>query len=208
VGGGIPIAAGMGLALKLQKRKQVIACFFGDGAANEGAFHEGINLASIWSLPVIFVCENNLYGASTHINKVMRVERVAQRAQAYGIRGETIDGNDVLAVYEATRTAVEECRNGKGPVLLELLTYRRVGHSRRDTNHYQQKDEQEYWLNRDPVALFRNRLVDEWDIGSATLDTLDAKVDTVIEAAVEAGRAAPEPTPDDLTTHVFASELR
>ncbi len=208
VGGGIPVAAGMGLALKMQKRTQIVACFFGDGAANEGAFHEGVNLASIWSLPVIFVCENNLYGASTHVNKVMRVERVARRADAYGIRGETIDGNDVLAVYEATHAVAEECRNGNGPVLLELLTYRRAGHSRRDPNHYQAKEEQEYWLNRDPIVLFRNRMVDEWDIGSAELDALDAKVDAAIEAAVEAGRSAPEPSPDDLATHVFASELQ
>jgi TPP-dependent pyruvate/acetoin dehydrogenase alpha subunit len=208
VGGGIPVAAGMGLALKMQKRSQVVACFFGDGAANEGAFHEGVNLASIWSLPVLFVCENNLYGASTHVNKVMRVERVAQRAAAYGIRGETVDGNDVLAVYEATHKAAEECRNGQGPVLLELLTYRRVGHSRRDPNHYQAKEEQEYWLNRDPIVLFRNWLVEDWDTGSAELDGIDARVDAIIEASVEAGRSAPEPTPDDLMTDVFASELR
>lgn len=208
VGGGIPVAAGMGLALKMQKRSQVVACFFGDGAANEGAFHEGINLASIWSLPVIFVCENNLYGASTHVNKVMRVERVAQRADAYGIRGETVDGNDVLAVYEATRRAAEECRRGEGPVLLELLTYRRVGHSRRDPNHYQPRDEQEYWLARDPIILFRNRLIERQDVSSAELDAADAHVQQVIEAAVEAGRNAPEPMADDLTTHVFASELR
>src|SRR3954470_17905099 len=132
VAGGVPRAAGMALALKMRKKKQVVACFFGDGAVAEGAFHEGVNLAAIWDLPVVFVCENNLYGASTRVNLVMRAEHVADRAASYGIRGETVDGNDVLSVYEAAKIAVTECRNGKGPVLLELLTYRRTGHSRRD----------------------------------------------------------------------------
>src|SRR3954469_16079847 len=136
VGGGIPLAAGMALALKMQRRPNVVACFFGDGAVAEGAFHEGVNLAAIWDLPVVFACENNLYGASTRIDKVMRTEHIADRASAYGIVGETIDGNDVLAVYEATRRAAERCRSGQGPVLLELLTYRRTGHSRRDACHY------------------------------------------------------------------------
>jgi len=137
VAGGVPLAAGMGLAFKMQKSGQVVACFFGDGAVAEGAFHEGVNLAAIWSLPVVLVCENNLYGASTRIDKVMKVPSVAARAASYGIRGETVDGNDVLAVYEAAGQAVAECREGKGPVLLELLTYRRTGHSRRDPCHYQ-----------------------------------------------------------------------
>jgi TPP-dependent pyruvate/acetoin dehydrogenase alpha subunit len=206
VGGGIPLAAGMGLALKMQKRSQVVACFFGDGGANEGAFHEGVNLASIWSLPVIFVCENNLYGASTAVSKVMRVERIAQRAGAYGIRGETVDGNDVLAVVEATRRAADECRRGEGPVLLELLTYRRTGHSRRDPNHYQPKEEQEYWLARDPIVLFRQALIAQEESADVELDAIDVRVEQTIEAAVEAARRAPEPTIADLTTYVFASD--
>ena len=121
VAGGIPVAAGMALAFKMQKSGQVVACFFGDGAVAEGAFHEGVNMAAIWDLPVIFACENNLYGASTHVSKVMRDTNIARRAACYGIRGQQVDGNDVLAVYEAAKTAVEECRGGKGPVLLELL---------------------------------------------------------------------------------------
>ena len=115
VGGGVPLAAGMALALKMQKSSAVVACFFGDGAIAEGAFHEGVNLAAIWDLPVIFVCENNLYGASTRVDRVMRNERIADRAAAYGIRGERVDGNDVLAVYEATRSAAADCRAGAGP---------------------------------------------------------------------------------------------
>ncbi|MBV9642981.1 MAG: hypothetical protein JO334_05360, partial [Verrucomicrobia bacterium] len=132
VGGSIPVATGMALAFKMQKTQQVVACFFGDGGVAEGAFHEGVNMAALWNAPVLFVCENNLYGASTRIDQVMKNTTVAARATSYGFRGETVDGNDPLAVYEAATQAVEECRIGRGPVLLELLTYRRTGHSRRD----------------------------------------------------------------------------
>ncbi|MCL4251646.1 MAG: thiamine pyrophosphate-dependent dehydrogenase E1 component subunit alpha [Anaerolineae bacterium] len=204
VGGGIPLAAGMALAIKMQGESRVVACFFGDGATNEGAFHEGLNLAAIWSLPVIFVCENNFYGASTAIAKVSRVAHVADRASAYGIRGETVDGNDVLAVYEATRRAADECRRGEGPVLLELLTYRRTGHSRRDPAHYQPKDEQERWFARDPITLLRNTLVDE--LGDR-LDAIDTRIDATIESAIEIARAEPEPTVADLTTDVYTTEI-
>lgn len=204
VGGGIPLATGMALAIKMQKQSQVVACFFGDGATNEGAFHEGVNLAAIWSLPVIFVCENNFYGASTAISKVARVPHVADRAAAYGIRGEIVEGNDVLAVYEAAKRAADECRQGEGPVLLELLTYRRTGHSRRDPCHYQPKDEQEYWFARDPITMLRAALVDELE---SELNAADARVDSEIEAAVETARLAPEPTTATLTTDVFATEL-
>ena len=133
VGGGIPVAAGMALAFKMQKSDRVAVSFFGDGAVAEGAFHEGVNMAAIWNLPVIFVCENNLYGASTHVSQVMRDTHIARRVgSSYGIRAEQVDGNDVLAVYEAAKSAVEQCRAGNGPVFLELLTYRLTGHSRRD----------------------------------------------------------------------------
>src|SRR5205823_11138612 len=118
VAGGVPLAAGMALAFKMRRDRQVVACFFGDGAIAEGAFHEGVNLAAIWDLPVIFVCENNLYGASTRVDLVMKNPRISDRATSYGFRGETVDGNDVLAVYEATQRAAAECRAGQGPVLL------------------------------------------------------------------------------------------
>ena len=120
VGGGIPLAAGMALSFKLENKPQIVACFFGDGAVAEGAFHEGVNMAAIWNLPVIFVCENNLYGASTRIDLVMKNTRISDRAAAYGFEGETVDGNDVLAVHEATTRAAAQCRAGKGPYLLEL----------------------------------------------------------------------------------------
>ncbi len=154
VAGGIPLAAGMALSFKMENKPHVVASFFGDGAVAEGAFHEGVNMAAIWDLPVILVCENNLYGASTHVDQVMKNSRISDRAESYGFRGETVDGNDVLAVYEAAQKAVAECRAGNGPVLLELLTYRRTGHSRRDPCHYQPKDEREAWAQRDPIERF------------------------------------------------------
>jgi TPP-dependent pyruvate/acetoin dehydrogenase alpha subunit len=208
VGGGLPLAAGMALAFKMRKEPQVVACFFGEGATNEGAFHEGVNLASVWSLPVIYVCENNLYGASTALSKVTRVDRVSRRAETYGIRGQTVDGNDVLAVFEATRRAAEECRRGDGPVLLELLTYRRTGHSRRDPAHYQPKDEQEYWFHRDPIALFSEALLRREDVGQPVLEAITGHVQQTIEAGIEVARNAPEPAPDELTSDVFMNELK
>lgn len=204
VGGGIPLTAGMALAFKMKKTRQVAVGFFGDGAVAEGAFHEGVNMAAIWGLPALFVCENNLYGASTHIDKVMKNTRVSDRAASYGFRGETVDGNDVLAVYEAARQAVEECRAGKGPVLLELLTYRRTGHSRRDPCHYQAKDERERWFSRDPIDRYAEALFMRTDITSDDLDTIKAAVDSEITAAIEAAQRAPQPTEADLLTDVFA----
>ncbi|MBP6508660.1 MAG: thiamine pyrophosphate-dependent dehydrogenase E1 component subunit alpha [Opitutaceae bacterium] len=204
VAGGIPLAAGMALAFKMQKRPQVVACFFGDGAVAEGAFHEGVNMAAIWNLPLILVCENNLYGASTRIDKVMKNPRVSDRAASYGFRGETVDGNDVLAVFAAAQRAVAECREGQGPVLLELLTYRRTGHSRRDACHYQAKDEREAWFARDPITRFAEQLLARGDVSADDLAAIKARIDQLITASVERAKVAPQPTLADLTTDVFA----
>ncbi len=204
VAGGIPVAAGMALAFKMQKTSQVVACFFGDGGVAEGAFHEGVNMAAIWDLPVIFVCENNLYGASTRVDKVMKNTRISDRAAAYGFRGETVDGNDVLAVYEATKRAADECRAGKGPVLLELLTYRRTGHSRRDPGHYQPQEEREEWFARDPIERFAEVLLQRGDVHAADLETIKARVDQQLSEAVAKAQNAPPPTVDELLTDVYA----
>jgi pyruvate dehydrogenase E1 component alpha subunit len=205
VGGGIPVAAGMALAFKVQKSGQIAACFFGDGAVSEGAFHEGVNMAAIWDLPVIFACENNLYGASTHVSKVMRDTNIARRAaSAYGIRAEQVDGNDVLAVYEAAKSAADECRTRKGPVLLELLTYRCTGHSRRDPCHYQPKEEREAWSAKDPILRFGRVLKSQGIADEATLTAIEARVRDEFNRAVEIARRAPLPTIDELTTDVFA----
>jgi len=203
VGGGIPVAAGMALALKMQKRPQVVACFFGDGASSEGAFHEGVNMAAIWSLPVIFVCENNYYGASTHVDKITRLASIADRAAGYGIRGQTVDGNDVLAVHDATREAADQCRAGDGPVLLELLTYRITGHSRRDPCHYQPREERDAWADREPLKTFAASLLARDDVAPADIEQIQARVEQRIEAAIDKARSLPGPDPQTLTTDVF-----
>ena len=161
-------------------------------------------MAALWNVPAIFVCENNLYGASTHISKVMKNTRVSDRASAYGFRGETVDGNDVLAVYEATQRAAADCRAGNGPVLLELLTYRRTGHSRRDACQYQPKDEREEWFSRDPIDRFAATLRQRVDVSSDDLDQLKTQIEVQINEAVEKAKRAPLPTAADLLTDVFA----
>ena len=206
VGGGIPLAAGMALSFKLENKPQIVACFFGDGAVAEGAFHEGVNMAAIWNLPVIFVCENNLYGASTRIDLVMKNTRISDRAAAYGFEGETVDGNDVLAVHEATKRAAAQCRAGKGPYLLELLTYRRTGHSRRDPCHYQPKDERKDWFARDPIDRFAEQLQRDGLIDPDGVKRIRAAVTERFEAAVENARHAAQPTLDDLETDIFVTK--
>jgi TPP-dependent pyruvate/acetoin dehydrogenase alpha subunit len=204
VAGGIPVAAGMALAFKMQKTQQVVACFFGDGAVAEGAFHEGVNMAALWNAPVLFVCENNLYGASTRIDQVMKNTTVADRAASYGFRGETVDGNDLLAVYEAASRGIQECRTGRGPVLLELLTYRRTGHSRRDACNYQPKEERSVWLANDPIIRFAETLLAGSTISQTDLDRTREEIDREIETAVEKAKIAPQPVLDDLLNDVYA----
>jgi 2-oxoisovalerate dehydrogenase E1 component len=200
VAGGIPLATGMALAFKMQRTQQIVACFFGDGAVAEGAFHEAVNMAAIWGLPVLFVCENNLYGASTHVDLVMKNSRIADRARGYGFRGETVDGNDVLAVKAATEQAAAECREGKGPVLLELLTYRRTGHSRRDPCHYQPKDERTSWAQRDPIERFAESL----GLSSEEREGIQTRIQGQLAQAVERAKAAPAPSVSEISHYVFA----
>src|SRR3984957_12753636 len=204
VAGGIPVATGMALAFKMQKTRQVVACFFGDGGVAEGAFHEAVNMAALWNAPVLLVCENNLYGASTRIDRVMKNTTVSDRAASYGFRGETVDGNDLLAVYEAARRAVEECRTGLGPVLLELLTYRLTGHSRRDPCNYQPKEERSAWSANDPIVRYAHQLLTGSEIVRSDLDKIREEIDYQIESAVEQAKSAPPPDLDDLLTDVYA----
>lgn len=203
VGGNIPIAAGLALAAKRLGTDQVTVAFFGEGAANEGAFHEGINMAAIWSLPVIYVCENNLYGASTSFSSVFKVENVADRAAAYGIPGVVVDGMDVEAVYQAAGEAVARARRGDGPTLLECKTYRLVGHSRSDPRNYRSKEEEAAWQARDPIPRLARRLK---ELGQATDETLAAIEDQVVQAvqaAVAFAEESPYPEPADTLQHVF-----
>jgi TPP-dependent pyruvate/acetoin dehydrogenase alpha subunit len=203
VGGGIPIATGIGLAFKLRREKRVVACFMGDGATNEGAFHEAVNMGAIWRLPVVYVVENNLYGASTPVRMVFNTDTISERAAAYGIPGLTVDGNDVLRVYEATKEAVARARNGDGPTLLELVTYRLTGHSRRDPALYQPEEEKKRAVENDPVTRFRRWLVAEGVSRDEALQQLDAELEREIESAVVAAMAAPEPKPEDALEDVF-----
>jgi len=203
VGGGLPIATGIALSFKMRGQRRVAAAFMGDGATNEGIFHESLNMASIWDLPAVFVVENNLYAASTSVKLSMKVEHVSERACAYGIPGVRVDGNDVLAVYEAAREAVERARAGRGPTLLELLTYRLTGHSRRDPCSYQPEEERKQARAKEPIGRFGGWLMAQGSADQATLDEIRAGVKTEIEAAVEKAIADPEPAPEDTLEDMF-----
>lgn len=204
VGGGIPVAAGMALAFKMQRQDRVVVCFFGDGAVSEGAFHEGLNMAAIWNLPVVFACENNQYGASTHITRVMRDTHIARRVQSYGIAAEQVDGNDVVAVHAAAEAAVASCRAGQGPAFLELLTYRSTGHSRRDPCHYQPVEERAAWTASDPLVRLASALQALGAVDDAGLSAIRSRVVEQFQQAVARARQAPLPTVDDLATDVWA----
>ncbi|MDH2442926.1 dehydrogenase E1 component subunit alpha/beta [Amnibacterium sp. CER49] len=196
VGGGITIAPGLAYALQRRGEGDVVACFFGDGAVNEGAFHEGVNYAAVKRLPVVFACENNLYGASTPFHETTLNVDIASKAAAYGIPGEQVDGMDVLAVREAMERAVERARTGGGPTLLEIQTYRYLGHSRGDSRGYRTKDEEAFWKGRDPIDQLSRVLVEE---GTATEDEVKATVDAgkaVIKEALKFAQNDPKPSPE------------
>ena len=204
VGAGIPIAVGAGLSIKLRKTRQVVACFFGEGASNQGTFHEGINMASVWRLPVIFICENNLYAMGTRQSRVMNIENIADRATAYGIPGVVVDGNDVLAVYEATVKAVERARKGEGPTLIECKTYRHKGHSRVDPAKYRPKEEVEEWLAKDPIKRFKEKLLQEGAITEAEIQQIEQEVAAEIDEAVKFAMESPYPEPEEALEDVYA----
>lgn len=204
VGAGIPIATGAGLSIKLRGTDQVAACFFGDGASNQGTFHEGINLAAVWGLPVVYVCENNLYAMGTRQSAVMRIQDIADRAASYGIPGVTVDGNDVLAVYHAAKDAVKRARAGEGPTLLECKTYRRRGHSRFDPAAYRPEAEAAAWLARDPLLRFRTQLLETEALPLAEITRVEAEVAAAIDAAVQFAMKSPYPAPEEALDDVYA----
>ena len=204
VGAGIPIAMGAGLSIKLRGTDQVVACFFGEGASNQGTFHEGINMAAIWKLPVIFVCENNLYAMGTRQSRVMLIENIADRAASYGIPGVTVDGNDVLAVYEAAREAVERARRGEGPTLIECKTYRHKGHSRVDPAKYRPKEEVEEWLRKDPIKRLREKLLQTNILAEEEIQRVEEEVSVEIEEAVKFAVESPYPAPEEALEDVYA----
>jgi pyruvate dehydrogenase E1 component alpha subunit len=204
VGAGLPIAVGAGLSAKLRKTDQVTGCFFGEGASNQGTFHESINMASAWSLPVIFVCENNLYAMGTRQSRIMNVENIADRAASYGIPGVTVDGNDVLAVFEASQKAVDRARGGGGPTLIECKTYRHKGHSRVDPAKYRPKEEVEQWLAKDPLRRFKEALLQNLGFSQQGLREIEVKVSADIEEAVKFALQSPYPAPEEALEDVYA----
>jgi len=204
VGAGIPIAVGAAWSSKYRKTGQVAVAFFGDGAANEGAFHEGLNLAGVWKLPVVFVCENNVYGFSTHYKRVTSVESIAERAGSYGMPGVTVDGMNLNAVYNEAGKAIQRARSGYGPTLVECKTYRYMGHSRFEKAAYRKQEELEEWKRRDPISSFKNYLTGTLGVEEAKIDTVDRETAAIIEDAVHFAEKSPDPNPDDYKKYIFS----
>jgi pyruvate dehydrogenase E1 component alpha subunit len=204
VGGGLPLSVGVGLSLKMQKRDQVVLCFFGDGAANTGAFHESLNMAAIWSLPVVYVCENNQYAMSFSVDRAFTIAHISDRASSYGIPGATVDGNDLLAVHEAVSQAVERARGGEGPSLVENVTYRWRGHAKSDPQLYRPPGEIEEWKERDPIRHFRDLVVAQGALTGQGADEIRQQAYEAIQAALAFAEASPDPSIDNLEEGVYA----
>jgi pyruvate dehydrogenase E1 component alpha subunit len=206
VGGHIPLAAGLAFAAKYRGTDQVCICFFGEAAVNIGAFHEALNMASVWKLPVIFVCENNRYGMGTAFERVAAVTDVVEHACSYDMAAELVNGMDVLAVYEAAKRAADRARKGGHPTLLEVRTYRFMGHSMSDPLHgvYRTKEEVEDQKKKDPITQLSQKLKDDGVMDQAAITALDAEIHAEVEAAVKFADESPDPAPDALTMHVLA----
>jgi pyruvate dehydrogenase E1 component alpha subunit len=204
VAGGVPIAVGVGLGIQMQRSDRVVLCFFGDGAVHEGAFHEALNLASLWRLPVIFLCENNQYAMSLATTRALAVPQIAQHAASYAMPGSQVDGNDVLVVYEATSQAVQRARGGEGPSLIEAVTYRWRGHSKSDRQLYRSREEIEAWKAKDPIQRFTQRLETEGTLQKGEASRLEAAARKAIEEAVLFAEESPEPTLEEILQGVYA----
>jgi len=203
VGSGIPIATGAGLSAKLRGTDQVTICFFGDGASNIGRFHEGINLASVWSLPVVFICENNLWAVSVPTTTSLKVANVADRAAGYGIPGVVVDGMDVMAVYEAAGEAVTRARSGKGPTLIEAKTYRYRGHFEGDSGSYRPKEEIEHWMQRDPINNYRAKLIEMKVLTEKQAEDIDKEALAEMDEALKFAQESPFPKPEEALENVY-----
>jgi len=203
VGGGIPLATGAALQLKRIGSQAIAVSFFGDGATNEGSFHESLNLASLWSLPVVYVCENNLYGEFTRQDKHQPVKDIAVRADSYAIPGVIVDGNDVLAVRRAMDEAATRARSGRGPTLIEAKTYRHRGHYEGDMGTYRPPEEVSEWLVRDPIALFGRRLVQAHGIMEEELERITSDVERELDEAAAFADSSPHPSPDEALEDVY-----
>jgi len=203
VGGNIPVATGAALSIQMQKQDRAVLCFFGDGASNTGNFHESLNMASAWKLPVIYIVENNMYGMSVPFETVSPVPDVAARAAAYDMPGVVVDGMDPLAVYEAVSAALERARRGDGPSLIECKTYRWYGHSRSDPRKYRSREEEQHWRERDPIVTFGRRLLEAGIATQEELDAIEARAEAAVEKATQFALASPMPDPAELEEDVY-----
>jgi pyruvate dehydrogenase E1 component alpha subunit len=204
VGGGLPIATGLGLSVQYNEGPEVVCCFFGDGALPQGAFHESLNMASLWKLPVVFVCENNFYGMGTMVQNAICQEELYRFAEPYKMPGVRVDGMDVLEVYGATMEAVARAREGDGPSLIEAVTYRFRGHSMSDPAEYRSKREERIWQERDPIKNLRRRMLGERHVAEARLGEIEAAVAREIDEAVKFADESPEPSVDELGKGIYA----
>jgi pyruvate dehydrogenase E1 component alpha subunit len=203
VGGHLPIAAGLALGDQYAGNDNVTICMFGDGATNIGFFHEALNLSKVWKLPVLWVCENNQYGMGTSVERASAVSEIRQKAEGYQIPNERIEGMDVMNVYEEAKKAIEYVRAGNGPYLLEILTYRFMGHSMGDPERYRDKQEIEKWREEDPIGIFRKKLISKKTATAKALDEIEERAMQDAEKAVEFGEASPEPAPEALFEDVY-----
>ena len=205
VGGPFPLAAGMAKAIQLKGGDEIAICFLGDAANNQGTFHESLNMAALWKLPVLYVCENNLYGIGTRIDRSTAVVEQYKRVAAYNIPSAQEDGQDIEKVFKAAQKAVKHVRSGKGPYFLELMTYRYRGHSMSDSNAYRGKDEERMWSKRDPIIMLRDRLIESGDLTKAAYKTMDTEILDQIENDIIAfAESSPEPRVEELHKYVFA----
>lgn len=201
VGGGIPIAVGAALAVRQKKGDQVVLCFFSDGSANIGTFHESLNMAAVYHLPVIFILENNQYAVSTPIQTVTLVEKLAIRAQSYGMPGINLDGNDAIKVYEAMEEPIRRARKGEGPTLVECMTYRHGGHHINDPGAYMPADEMQKWKAKDPLIVLEKHLKKAL-VPQDELEAIRAKVENILDEAIQFGLASPEPSPQEFLAEI------
>jgi TPP-dependent pyruvate/acetoin dehydrogenase alpha subunit len=204
VGATTPIAVGAALAAQLEGKEQVVVSFFGDGASNQGVVHESLNMSAIWKLPIVFVCENNRYAVSMPVSQAMVIDHISERAAAYGIPGLTVDGNDVLAIYEAATQAISGARQGTGPTLLECESYRYKGHSRFEPATYRPQKELEAWLKRDPITQFRQRLKTENILSPEEADAVKNEVEATMQKAIDFAKQSQAATVEQIPPLVFA----
>ena len=207
VGGQIPLATGVAFAAKYRGTDQVTLCFFGEAAVNQGAFHESLNMAQLWKLPCVYICENNQYGMGTSLERAMSLQDVSQKAPAYNMAGEFVDGMDVLAVYEATKRAVTRAREESLPTLIEVRTYRFMGHSMSDPGNYRTRAEIEKHQERDPIKVFTQNLKEKNIVDDSAIADMEKRAREEVERAVQFAESSPEPAPEKLFTDIYANPL-